>query len=272
SVAHPVSLAALGVRCTFLLIAAVPAHAQGTASPLPGYSASQLHCTRWAESSESQIETVTDRASSQAAAGREGRWSFRAGDTTGGVALEGWYDSLSVWRRSGNGSLAPDTDGVIGGRYRGLLGPRGAYAVGARPFIPDELAEVAELGGALDDFFPPLPPRRLAPGERWRGAETDIRRLADTVVAGRALLRFALEARRERSQTVPRGDTVPIPIRQSITERGEFTWNPSTGLAGRTRDIVVETAISAAGRIRQPVRSRVTQHIEIARLPGSACR
>ncbi|MBA3258841.1 MAG: hypothetical protein H0T68_05160 [Gemmatimonadales bacterium] len=260
------------MRYAFTLIAAGPAHAQGTAPSLPAYSASQLHCSRWAESSRSEIETATDRKSSQAAAGREGRWSFRARDTTGGVALEGWYDSLAVWRRAEGVELAPDTDGVIGGRYRGRLGIRGAYAAATRPFVPDELAEVAELGGALDDFFPLLPPTGLAPDASWRGGETEIRRLADTVVAGRRMLRFGADSRRERNQTVPRGDTVPIPIRQTITERGEFTWDPSAGLANRTRDIVVETSIPAAGRVRQPVRSRVTQHIELARLAGSACR
>lgn len=243
-----------------------PARAQ-----IPAYSASQLHCTRWSETSSSEIETVTAGRSSEGRAGRDGRWNFRARDTTGGIALEAWYDSLAVWRRADGTELVPDTDGVIGGRFGGVLQPGGAYTARRRPFVPDDIAEVAEIGGALDDLFPPLPQQRLAQGQRWRVAETEIRRVADTIVAGRPLWRFTVRTQRTRTETVARGDTIPIPVRQTTTEEGEFAWNPASGLAWRSRDIVVETSISAQGRIRQPVRSRLTQHVELTRLPVSAC-
>lgn len=153
-----------------------------------------------------------------------------------------------------------------------MLGPAGEYTVLARPFVPDEIAEVTEVGSALDDFFPPLPTRRLAPGETWRHAGVEIRRLGDTTVAGRTLARYSLHSRRERTETVPHGDTVPIPIKQLTSEDGEFAWDSESGLAWRYRDIVVETSIAAEGRIRQPVRSRVVQRVELARLPRSGCR
>jgi hypothetical protein len=235
------------------------------------YTARQLNCTRWNESSHSEVETATDRGSSRATAGREGRWSFRARDTAGGVALEGWYDSLAVWRRADSIEVAPDTDGLIGGRFRGRLGPRGVYAAAARPFVPDEVAEVAELSGALDDLFPPLPPVLLTPGRSWRGPGIDISRLADSTSDGRALHRFSLQARHERRETTPRGDTLPVPIHQTISEEGEITWDPAAGLVRRTREIVVETSISAEGRIRQPVRSRVVQRVELRRVEGTGC-
>ncbi len=244
---------------------AVPQH------PLPVYSAGQLHCTRWTESSRSELETATGRMSGQASTGRKGRWNLRARPAPAGVELEGWYDSLVVWRRAEESELRPDTDGVIGGRYRGLLDPRGSYTAAAKPFVPDEVAEVAELAGALADLCPPLPPTPLAPGQSWQGADIEIRRLADTVVAGGALWRFAVQRRSERDQTMPRGDTVPIPLRQTTTETGEFAWSPRSGLAWRSREIVVETFISAAGRVRQPVRSRLMQQVELTRLRGSGC-
>jgi hypothetical protein len=256
-----------------IVLAAVawPAAASPQGS-IPRYTASQLHCTTWAESSTSDIETVTGRGSSEATAGREARWTFRARDTAGGVALEGWYDSLVVWHRTDSLEVRPDTDGLIGGRYRGRLGPLGGYVAAARPFVPDEVAEVAELSGALDDLFPPLPPVPLEPGRSWRGGGLEISRLADSTVGRRRLLRFALRQRRERHETVPRGDTLPIPIRQTIAEEGELTWDRDAGLIRRTRAIVVETSILAGGRVRQPVRSRVVQHAELTRLQDAACR
>lgn len=254
--ALPMVAAAVGV------LAAVPQ------TPALRYGARQLDCTRWAEASRSRIETVTERASATASSGRDGRLILRARDTTGGVAVEAWYDSLAVWRRSGGDEVAPDTDGIIGGRYRGLLETHGGYVSRARPFVPDEIAEVAELAGILDDLLPPLPPRLLAPGTAWRGEGVTIRRLPDTLAAGRTLLRFALEGRSQRSETVPHGDTVPVPVDQSITEAGQFLWDPGVGLVRRTREIVVETSIAAGGRVRLPVRSRVVQEVSLARLPG----
>jgi hypothetical protein len=236
------------------------------------YSASILDCSRWAESSRSKIETVTNRRSGEATAGRRGVLALRARDSAGGVAIEAWFDSVAVWRRSGGEEIAPDTDGLIGGRYRGLLGARGGYTAVASPFVPDDVAEVAELAGVMDDLFPALPSRPLAPGQDWRSAEYEIRRIADTLVAGRPRLRFATTARRERDETIPRGDTVPVPIRQTITEEGELTWDPADGLLRRVRTIVIETSISAGGRIRQPVRSRVEQQVELTRLSPGTCR
>jgi hypothetical protein len=238
----------------------------------PAYAAAQLHCSRWAETSRSEAETSAGGRSGSASAGREGRWSFRARDTTGGVALEAWYDSLVVWRRVDETKLAPDTDGLIGGRFLGVLGPDGGYTSLARPFVPDEVAEAADVSVALDDFFPRLPPGRLAPGETWRQVGTEIRRLRDTTVAGRRLARYSLRSRRERTEMLPHGDTVPIPIQQTTSEEGEFAWDPGSGLAWRSRDIVVETDIAAEGRIRRPVRSRLVQRVELARLPRAGCR
>jgi hypothetical protein len=248
------------------------AQAQTVPSP-PAYSASQLHCARFAETSHSGIETETARGAVKATADRDGVWSFRARDSGGGLLLENWYDSLSLRRRSGESEVRADTDGLIGGRYRGLLQPSGGYTEIARPFVPDDVAEVADLSGAARDLLPPLPPRPLAPGEAWKDTGLVVSRLPDTVVAGGTLFHFRLEARGETSETVPRGDTVPIPIKQTTVEQGAIFWSPAVGLVHRTRDITIETTIPSGGRIRQPVRSRVTQHVELTRLPSRpACR
>lgn len=246
------------------------ANAQGDAPPR--YAAAQLDCARFLESTRSDIHTEAGGRVRDATAGRDGVWSFRATDTAAGISLEGWYDSLTAWQRSGGATVAPDTDGLIGGRFRGSLGPTGRYHVEVRPFVPDEVTEVVDAAAALDDLFPPLPGRRLEPGQSWRDSTgVEITRLADRV-SDRRVQRFALRLRREARQDTLRGDTVPLPLRQTTVEEGEFVWDPVAGLLQRSRELTVETSISAGSRVRQAVRSRVTQQLSLTRLPPAACR
>jgi hypothetical protein len=81
------------------------------------------------------------------------------------------------------------------------------------------------------------------------------------------MLHFRLETRSDAREAVPRGDTVPIPVRQTTLEQGDILWSPASGLVRRTRDITVEATIPSGGRIREPVRSRVVQRVELTRLP-----
>ncbi len=254
------------MRAAAILIAlwAPSMQAQGA----PGYTAAQLHCTRWLESSNSDIETETAGGALHSSAVRRGVWSFRARDSLGAVALETWYDSLQLSRRASNAEIRADTDGLIGGRYRGLLKTSGEYVEIARPFVPDEVAELADVSVAAHDLLPPLPPRPLRPGQSWTGAGLTLERLPDTSVAGRPLLHLRLESRLEDSTTVPRGDTVAIPIRQTTVEQGHIYWSPARGLVRRIRHITIDAAIPTGGRIRQPVRSRVVQDVELTRLPA----
>jgi len=254
-----------------LVAAALPPPRPAQTGDAPRYRAAQLECARFAESSRSEITTTTPRASGEGAAERYGLWQFRAGDSAGAVALEGWYDSLAIRRRTPAGELIPDTDGLIGGRYRGRLDSIGHYEPATRPFIPDEVAEVADLSTALDDLFPPLPPAPLRPGASWQGANGTIARLADTLVGGRTLLHFALDLRRRASEATPHGDTIPVALTQTTTEQGTLLWDPQIGLVERRREILIETSIPAAGRIRTPVRSRVVQHVTLTRLPPRPC-
>jgi hypothetical protein len=113
-----------------------------------------------------------------------------------------------------------------------------------------------------------LPPTALERGASWRDSTLELSRLADTVVAGRRLLRFGLWSRAETREAVARGDTTPIPVRQTTVEQGEIFWSPGSGLVRRTRDITIEATIPSGGRIRQPVRSRVIQKVELTRLPS----
>jgi hypothetical protein len=230
------------------------------------YTAKQLQCAQFLETGHSTIQTETVRRVRHQTSERRGVWQFRAVPSADAIALEGWLDSLTVSRKSAETTISPDTDGLVGGRYRGTLSATGAYAGRVHPFIPDEVAEVAGMAGALDDFFPPLPDTQLEVGKAWSDSGgLTIRRLPDSSLSGLPLFRFQLERRNETRTAPRRGDTLAIPLRQVSEERGVFIWHPLLGLVRRERNIVVQTAVAASRTVRQPVRSKVEQRIIVAR-------
>ena len=242
--------------------------------PDVAYSPQQLDCARFQETISSNILTEAGGRIRRQTAERRGAWQFRATGAGDAIAVEGWLDSLSLVRRSPEAAITPDTDGLIGGRYRGSLSRSGAYSSKVRPFIPDEIAEIADMGGALDDFFPPLPQRSLRVGQQWTDSlGLTIRRLPDSALSGVLLSRFALESRKELKAAPTPADTVPLKVRQSSQERGEFVWHPLLGLLRRDRQIVVETTVPPSRSVRQAVRSRLEQHIRVARdlVPPVGC-
>jgi hypothetical protein len=230
------------------------------------YGSSQINCARFLETAESTILTQYGSRSQEQTSGRSGVWQFRAQPAVDAVALEGWLDSLVLWRRSKESTIRPDTDGFLGGRYRGTLSSAGVYLSQARPFVPDDVAEVANMATALDDFFPPLPPRPLRPGQAWRdSSRVTVRRMADSGLSGVPLYRYELEARRENRSAPVAGDTTVLRLRQVSEERGTFVWHPSLGLLRRDRRIVVTIQVPASRRIRQPVHAKIEQYITVVR-------
>jgi hypothetical protein len=264
------------LRLTLALCAA--AAASGTAAaqaPSPAaaefrYDPSQLDCATLVERSRGRLFAQTGTRQRRETLTRDGVLRLRARPGPTGIALEAWYDSLALSRDTPEGRLQPDTDGLLGGRYRGTLTPAGQYAAEARPFVPDEVAEVAELGSVLDDLLPPLPPRPLAVGERWAdSAGLELRRLPDSLEDGRTIRRLALRSRTQADHATVRGDTTAIAARQVTVEDGRLDWDPKAGLLRRVRHIVVETSVPAGGRVRQPLRSRLEQDVRVSREAGS---
>ncbi len=230
------------------------------------YTARQLECARFRETARSKILTQTGARDREQTSGRDGVWRFRASADRNGIGLDGWLESLSLWRRSAEATIRPDTDGLLGGRYRGVLSPKGNYSSRVVPFIPDEVAELAGMATALDDFFPPLPTAPLRPGDTWSdSAGVSIRRLRDSALSGVLLPRFEVQVRRERSREAGAADTLPIDLRQSLEERGSFLWHPLLGLIRRERRIVIETTVPAGPAVRQAIRSRIEQQITLTR-------
>jgi hypothetical protein len=230
------------------------------------YTAGQLDCATFIDHSAGRLDAETGAHRRHETLSRDGVLRFRARAAAGGVAMEAWYDSLAVSRTSPEGTLDPDTDGLIGGRYRGLLSSSGSYEASARPFVPDLVAEVADVGAALDDLLPPLPPAPLAVGQSWNNAAgLELRRLPDSVAQGRPLLRLALRVRAVSREARIRGDTTGLKAVQVTTETGEVAWEAGLGLVRRVRHIVVETAVPAGGPLRLPLRSRLEQDATLTR-------
>lgn len=239
------------------------AHSQDSALR---YRAEQLNCARFLETAESKILTQSGGRGREQTSERIGVWQFQAVWVGRDIALVGWLDSLTLWRRSAETTIRPDTDGLIGGRYRGALSPHGAYTSKARPFIPDEVAEVAGMATVLDDFFPPLPMKWLVPGQSWSDSlGVTIRRLPDSALSGVPLYRFALKTRQRASSAEAQGDTLPLQLQQNSREEGTYVWHPTLGLLRRDRLIVVETAVPPGRAVPRAVRSKIEQRITVER-------
>jgi hypothetical protein len=230
----------------------------------PAYRAHQLSCARFLEVSESTILTESGARTRRQTSTRRGTWQFRAEPTDTAIRLEGWLDSLTITRRSEETSISPDTDGLLGGRYRGRLSPTGLYTPEVRPFVPDEVAEVAGMATALDDFFPRLPPRSLGEGAVWTDSlGLTIKRLPDSASSGVALQRFDLRKREKAETAESARDT--IELEQESNEVGQLVWHPQRGLLRAERSISVETTVPPSRSVRQAVRSKVEQRLTLIR-------
>jgi hypothetical protein len=242
--------------------------AQHSAAPAEfRYTPAQLACAGFEEHSRARLDGQTGTRLRRETLTRDGLWRLHARPAGRMLQIEAWYDSLALTRESAEGTLTPDTDGLLGGRYRGKLTSTGRYTAEARPFIPDEVAEVAELSGAMEDLLPPLPPVALSVGQRWADSSgLELHRLTDSTAGKRAIRRLALRSRSETSQATIRGDTLTLPARQTTVEEGQIDWDPAQGFARRDRHIVVETSVPAGGPLRQPLRSRLEQDITVVRV------
>lgn len=256
-------------RSALLILLAATAGANAQAPPVAArfrYTAPHLDCAEFTEHSTARLDSQTGTRVRRETITREGRWRMRATPAKTGIAIEAWYDSLALVRETAQGTLTPDTDGLLGGRYRGTLTPTGAYTAQARPFIPDQVAEVAELSRAMEDLLPPLPPVPLAVGQRWTDSTgLEVRRLADSTAGGRTVQRLDLHLRTESSRADVRGDTLALPASQTTDEEARLAWDPDRGLLRRERHIVVETSVPAGGPLKQPLRSRLEQNVWLER-------
>jgi hypothetical protein len=204
----------------------------------------------------SDITTETGLRRATARSGRDGVLVIAGRPDTAGIDVVAWYDRLAVWRVVAGDSIAAATDGILGGRFRGTLRGDGRYAAWRRPFVPDEVRELSDVGAALEDFFPPLPLRALQVGEEWRAGDTlGVQRLADSASVERYRVQRTVEGR----VAPPPGDTLTPAFDRIIAERGTLAWHPSRGPLRYDRRAEVEVLVAAGGSVKRAVRTRVEQ-------------
>ncbi|HEX7024045.1 MAG TPA: hypothetical protein VF187_04420, partial [Gemmatimonadales bacterium] len=134
-------------------------------------------------------------------------------------------------------------EGLLGGRWRGLLAPTGRYARSAVPFIPDEVAEIADLRGLLDDFLPVLPDSALPDGSEYHWSR-----------------------RSAGDSTATLQDTLAVPVHRESEETGSLSWDALRGPVGWERTIRLTARIPPGGAFRRGMVTVVTQRVRVERL------
>ena len=208
------------------------------------YSADQLSCVAYRVRVETTVATDLQGRRRLEEVQREGRLVVRATPVAEGMAIEAWWDSLTLARRSDDGILTPSADGVIGGLYRGVLHPDGRFERTAAPWVPDEVAEVSDLSVALDDLFPVM-------------SAGTARRIGD---AG-GMRRYRITS--ERALDAPADSARPFAVLESETSDGVAGWDRH-GLRSWVRTIRSETRVKETPR--RTFRTQVTQQVTVQRI------
>jgi hypothetical protein len=232
-----------------------------------------LACAAFAEAVRTTVEARRAMEAWTERGNRIGRLLFHAEPGDGPMRFEAWYDSLEVSHDGRSGLVRPDTDGLIGGRWRGSLAPHGEVILEDRPFMPPELLAVSDLSDALLDFLPPLPVVAMPIGSTWTDSlGLEVARVKDSVASGETMERYRWRINSEGG-TVPLGSDSTARLRQTIRDEGVVAWSRQRGPLTWRREIVVEARIDATRGPRSPVQSRVTQVVAVRRLADSRhCR
>ena len=249
------------VLAAVLVFASLPFAA---AAQAPVYDSATIGCAQFREQVRGQVRTVVGSVRRSETVGRDGVLSVRAAPDSGGLALEAWYDSLTVFRQGPEGRIEPDAEGILGGRYRGGLAADGDYVGEAAPFVPAALRDVFDFGGLLLHFFPPLPPRALRPGGEWHDdPDLTIWRLADSATGRGPVARYGWTRRATWEEGVAAGDST-VRLHRSETESGALRWRE--GPLGWNSSVRASVELPAAGG-----RMEVVQEVTVARVPDD-CR
>ena len=211
------------------------------------YTEARLGCATFRETVETEIRTSLGTSVREERAGRAGVLLLRASAGDSGLGVIAWFDSLSVWREGPEGRSIPDTEGLLGGRWRGLLDPGGRYTSRVVPFIPDEVAAVADLRGILEDFLPLLPDSGLGDGATWR---------------------WSTHGSSDRTTVVE--DSLSIPVHRESSEAGSLVWSQGIGPVRWQREIRVTAKIPPGRPFPRGVVSVVRQVVRVERT-GSEC-
>lgn len=242
---------------------------QPLSEPVPLYQVLMLDCGRYRVQVESKITLQSGRQRTRETSGRDGVMVLRAGAADSLIRLEAWFDTLSLWRESEGERLAPDTDGLIGGRYRGLLDRLGGFTSTDTPFVPDEIRQVAELDAALGDLLPPLAPEPLRLGASWRNDfGTIITRTEDGLVDGRRVQRYRLLRRASREERRLLPDSSEVTATRNESETGVYSWSSDLGVVRWERELRDDVHVPAGGLVKQPFTTGIEQRVTVTRVSG----
>lgn len=226
------------------------------------YRTADLACARFRQSVETSLRVESGSRVMRQSTGRSGVLVVTARDSAGGMLIESWFDSLMVWRAELTGKHLVDTDGVIGGRFLGLLDSAGRYRRLDAPFVPGEIAEITNLTAALDDFFPPVPGTPLEVGQRWQDSTGwVVSRQSDQ----KNLQRYRMLGNRTLHSRLG-GDSLADTAQQVERETAQMLWDPTAGLVRWDRSIEAEAAIPANEEIPHGAQTRVEQTIRLERV------
>jgi hypothetical protein len=227
------------------------------AQGVPTYQAAQLACVRYEVRVHTAVTTDLQGRRREESLRRTGTLVVQGSASDSGLMLEAWWDTLRLWRRADGQTFEPETEGLLGGRYRGELRRDGVFLRTETPWIPDEVAEVSDVGTALDDLFPPLPAVAMRRGDRSEdpGANKFIR-LADSARVARYRIISATSAE------YPADSTRPFAVKESEQSDGILVWG-TDGLLRWDRTVVAETRVEETAQ--RTFRSRVQQRIELQR-------
>lgn len=252
---------------SIVALLAIGASASAQAAPIR-YRTADLACARFRQSVETNLRIESGNRVLRQNSGRSGLLIVTARDTAGGMLLESWFDSLMVWRAEPTGKRSVDTDGVIGGRFLGLLQPGGRYSRIDVPFVPGEVAEITDLTAVLDDLFPPVPGTRLDAGQRWQDSTGwVIARQSDKGT----LQRYGIIGTRHLQSRLGT-DSLADTAQQVERETGQMFWDPTAGLMRWDRAIEAEASIPASDELPHGAQTRVEQTIRLERVSGGECR
>lgn len=249
-----------------VLLLGVPSAAAGQDAR---YVGEQFSCAVFDERRVTLLRTDVGAERREETVRREGRLVLEArGAVPDGTRLVSWYESLTLRRRNADGELAPDTDGVLGGQFSGVLGADGTWQGEDRPWIPPAVGDVSDVGRTMEDLLPPLPAVPLRQG----GTATDtagvrLSRLADSVHAGRAVQRYTLRQVHERPLALNTGE-VSAEAKESITREWTLAFAPEAGLLRMERRTLTEAAVPRSASVRRPVRAASEERLVLRRLEG----
>jgi len=168
-------------------------------------------------------------------------------------------DTVALTESVDGTRTAIDVDAVIGARWKLLLDTRGVAAIIDRPFVPPTIADVSDVGTAMDDFFPPAPPKLALGAVITDSAGRKWRRMSDSV----GVERYHFTATR-RGTTRNASDSVTVETSQDASENTDLAWDPRRGPLAWTRSILMTVTTRFAGRT---VRAQVDQRIIVRSKP-----